>query len=283
MKNRPATLMGDIFALSFLLLVVILAMFLGLTPANLLLNFFYLGVSIFLVMMTYFFDLTAGLVLNLLFILLQGTLMLYLNVVRNQTVPLALAFWLFMPILLSITFYGMTYQLQQLQAENQKMHDEMVQLGAFDEETNLRTLVSYIQDASVFLETSRRYDLPVTTLVLKIRYFEEMRRMLTGEQMREVIKLVSETIKASTRGNDIVYILDRENLSWGVLLFTDLPGAKIVANRIKDQFAKQVENSVALKGTEVLLVVGIAAYDQKKMSSAYELMNAAAKETEYDV
>lgn len=283
MKNRSVPLMADVFLLSFLLLVVITAIFLGITPTNILLNTFYLGVSIFLVIVTYFFDLTAGLVLNLLFILLQGTLMLYLNIINGKAVSLALVFWLFMPILLSVTFYGMTYQLQQLQAENQKLHNEMVQLGAFDEETNLRTMVSYIEDASVFIETSRRYELPVTTLVLRIRYFDEMRRILTSEQLREVIKLVSETVKSSTRGNDIVYILDRSNPSWGVLLFTDLPGAQIVAARIKDNFAKQVDTSVALKGTEVLLVAGIAAYDQKTMSSAYELMNAASKETEYDV
>ncbi|MFC6170956.1 GGDEF domain-containing protein [Loigolactobacillus jiayinensis] len=248
--------------------------------ANLFLQF---GISIFLVIMTYFFDLTAGLILNLLFILIQGTLMLYLNIIQGKTVSLALAFWLFMPILLSVTFYGMTYQQQQLQAENQKLHNDMVQLGAFDEETNLRTMVSYIEDASVFIETSRRYELPVTMLVLRIRYFDEMRRILTSDQLREVIQMVSKTIKASTRGNDIVYILDRENPSWGVLLYTDLPGAQIVAARIKDNFAKQVSNSVTLSGTEVLLIAGIAAYDQKTMSTAYELMNAAAKETEYDV
>ncbi|MFC6171499.1 hypothetical protein [Loigolactobacillus jiayinensis] len=47
MKNRSATLMADLFLLSFLLLVVITAIFLGATPKNLLLNTFYLGISIF--------------------------------------------------------------------------------------------------------------------------------------------------------------------------------------------------------------------------------------------
>lgn len=71
MKSKTAELglRTDLNLLAFLFLTAVTAVFMALTSDQVLLNTIYLGISIFLLLATYFWGLTAGLVLNLLFIL----------------------------------------------------------------------------------------------------------------------------------------------------------------------------------------------------------------------
>lgn len=89
----------------------------------------------------------------------------------------------------------------------------LIERGAFDAQTNLRTRVAYQEDAQVFIETNRRFQLPVSTLIIKIRYYNDLRRMMTAEQLTELLQLASSTIKKITRDNDITYLLDRDDRS----------------------------------------------------------------------
>jgi len=209
--------------------------------------------------------------------------MIYINSTHHSTIPLIMIFWLIMPLLLSATFYGMTRNLTKLQAANAKLRGDIMKRGAFDERTDLRTTVAYIQDAQVFIETNRRFQLPVTTVIIRIRYFNEIKRMMNDQQFTDLLRLTSDTISATTRDNDITYSLDQDNPTWAILLFSDTPGAQIAANRIKVAFEKNLAKSVSLSSLEVLLVVGISAWDPDKMKSPYDFMNNGIKATEYDV
>ncbi|WP_285183769.1 hypothetical protein, partial [Mycobacterium tuberculosis] len=80
---------------------------------------------------------------------------------------------------------------------------DIMKRGAFDEQTNLRTTVAYTQDAQVFIETNRRFQLPVTTVIIRVRYYNEIRRMMSEQQYRDLLRLVSDTITSATRDNDI--------------------------------------------------------------------------------
>src|SRR5699024_1931006 len=125
--------------------------------------------------------------------------------------------------------------------------------------------------------------LPVTAMIIRIRYFQEMRSMISDSQLSDLLQLVSETIKGAMRTNDITYLLDRSNPTWGVLLFTNADGAGIAGKRIKENFDKALAASSNLSTLEVRLVVGVASWDSEKMKNPYDLMNAGIKETEYDV
>jgi len=274
----------DLYLINFLFWMSALAMGMGITHTDyLLVNFIFLGVTVCMILFTYFWGVITGLLLNLAFIFAQVFIVIYENQVNDRIVPWVLAYWLFVPLLLSLTFYGATDHARKLQRQNAKLQSDLVARGAFDEDTNLRTTVSYIEDTAVFTETNRRFDLPVTTMIVRIRYFQEMRTMVSDSQMRELLKLVSNVIKQAMRTNDITYLIDRSNPTWAVLLFTDADGASIAAGRIKTQFAKALATNDALSTLDIRLVVGVASWDADKMQSPYDLMNAGIKETEYDV
>ncbi|KRL95369.1 diguanylate cyclase domain-containing protein [Levilactobacillus hammesii] len=282
-SNRE-TWITDIYLIAFLMMVSGLALGMAATQTHyLMINVSFLAVTICLILFTYFWGIITGLLLNLAFMFAQALIVIYVSQTHADTMAWGLMFWMFLPLLLSVTFYGMTTHLRKLQADNVKLRSDLIERGAFDESTNLRTTVSFIEDTAVFTETNRRFDLPVTAMIIRIRYFQEMRSMISDAQLSALLQLVSETIKDAMRTNDITYLLDRSNPTWGVLLFTNPDGANIAGQRIKEKFDKALAGSSDLSTLEVRLVVGVASWDPEKMKNPYDLMNAGIKETEYDV
>lgn len=281
-KDKRESLYEDIGLLMFMLMISALAVMLIISEA-VVINIIYLFITIAILITTYFMGILSSIVINMGFIALQVVVMLYQYVGKNQTVRWELVFWLVLPIILSFTLYFMTKSQVSLQKSNSELRAALVERGAFDAQTNLRTMVAYVEDAGVFIETNRRFQIPVTTLIIKIRYFNDLRRMMSDRQLQSLLKLTSETIKDSTRGNDITYIIQNEDPTWAILLYSDAEGATIAANRVKDAFELNIKKNPELMSLAISMVVGIASWDSETMNNPYDLMNKGIDETQYDV
>lgn len=287
MKSRRLSnsFLIDVFLLAFLLLFIITAVFMAINKDSILVNTFYLGITAFLILLTYFLGLTVGLIINLLFVVLQGGLLTYFAIFQKR-IDIAtgdLAYWLFMPLLLSVTFYGLSYSSLQLQKENQKLKDELVHQSVLDSQTNLRTLVAYLRDTQIFTATAKKYKMPLSMLVIRIRYFHEIRSILDSTQMKELVKLVSQVILKSDGDLVLAYLLSRENLTWGVLEFVDAEEARKTAKAIKATFAEELPKVIELNNIDISLVIGVAQYDEKTMNDGHDLEHEANHMIQYDV
>ena len=250
---------------------------------NIFLNVIYLFCTILLLMITYFFGILPSLIANIVFIGIQAVIMIYQYVTQTIQIPWQLSFWMVLPIFLSLALYSMTRNQIALQKSNGELRTSLIERGAFDEQTNLRTTVAYIEDIAVFAETNRRFDIPVTTAIIKIRYFNDLKRMMSENQLKILLKLTTDSIKEKTRTNDITYLLNNEDPTWAILLYTDNKGAGIATQRIKEGFEKNVQANGSLNTMAISMVVGIASWDQETMKTPYDLMNAGIHETQYDV
>ncbi|MCI2171012.1 GGDEF domain-containing protein [Schleiferilactobacillus perolens] len=283
MKAQQLGLKTDLYLLGFLFLFAVTAIFMGITSTHMLLNTIYLGVTLLLVVLTYFLGLTFGLIANMVFIFAQGTIMVYQNVLQEQAVSLVMVFWLVMPLLLSVTYHGLAQRALQMQQEISHLTVSLDHYSAFDEDTKLRTTVAYYEDAAVFLETGRRFSIPVSSIALRLRYLSELRQLLTKEQFADLLRIISATLRSATRTNDVVYYIDRHTPTWAVLLYTSKAGARIAAARIRTSFAEQLANIPDMPDVDVSLIIGIASSVDEGIKDAGDLMHAAMKETEYDV
>ncbi|MBU7554104.1 GGDEF domain-containing protein [Pediococcus ethanolidurans] len=254
--DQKSVLYTDVCLLLFLALIGIMAILMALT-GHVLLNTIFLFCTLAVLLITYFFGIIASLITNLGFIALQTIIVIYQYLDGTQTIPWGLTYWMILPLLLSVTLYFMTKNQVKLQKINGALRANIIEQGAFDDETKLRTTVAYMEDAAVFIETNKRFKLPVTTIIVKIRYFNDLKRMMGPEQLRNLLKLTSNVIKQATRDNDITYLLNNEDPTWAILLFTDTDGAQIAANRIKQVFDKQLNNS-SLASLAIAMVVGVA-------------------------
>lgn len=281
MKNNK--LLSDLALLGFLLLIFIIVVFTTFDQSSFVQNIIFMNVALLLAIITYFTTITAGLILNLIFIFLQGSYALYQSISTSETFGASLYFWLVMTPLLSVTLYMFSYRTQKLQAENSQLERKNRQLGILDDETRLRTIRAYKEDAQVFMSTSRRFNLPVTMVVIQVKHWNELQRMLSEDQISAVIGRVTSTMKQAIRDNDILYVLERENLTWGLLLFTDQAGARVVTERIKEFFEESISDFSAKNQVQIEIKSGAAEYVQETIKSPYDFVEAAIKELEYDV
>lgn len=284
MKRNQSSLLSDIAFLLLFVLCFISIVFTAGDPNRYIQNIVFLNVAFLIAILTYFTTLTTGLVLNILFIFGYGTFTLYQAVVEGTLVESHTYFWLIMTPLFTFIIWLMTLANRQLQGENEQLKKTNASLATMDEHTNLKNSRSFQKDATVFMALSNRYQIPLTLLVMNVRYWDELKRMVSKEQITEMIYDISKLSENSIRMNDSLYMLDTEKPTWGLLLFTNREGANVVIERLKEKVTafNTVEFADKYK-IELQLVIGAFEYNPETIPTPVEFIVQARKQLEYDV
>ncbi|AIQ77030.1 MULTISPECIES: diguanylate cyclase domain-containing protein [Paenibacillus] len=282
--RRNRSLVSDIALLSFLVLSFLCIVFIAGAPDDYLQNIIILTVAFILAIVTYFTTVTAGLVLNLVFIFAYGFYTMYQTITLGETISLNTYFWLIMTPLLTVVLWVFTLSSRDLQVENEQLRKKTANMAIVDENTNLRNSISFQTDATLFTSISTRYQIPLTLLVVKVKYWKEIRRIIPEDQLAEAIYDVSQLSQASIRTNDALYLLDKDEATWGLLLFTDSDGAKIVIERIKLKLQELNDNNFSRKYKVSLgLKIGAVEYQAGTIENPLDFIVQAKKQLEYDV
>lgn len=284
MKSKQSSLLSDGAFLLFFILCFISIVFTAGDPNRYIQNIIFLNVAFLIAIVTYFTTVTTGLILNIVFIFGYGTFTLYQTIVQGEAVGSQSYFWLIMTPLFTVSTWMLTLANKQLQGENDRLQKTNATLATMDENTNLRNSRSFHKDANVFMALSTRYQIPLTLLVINIRYWDEIRRLISEEQMTEAIYDVSKLSQTSIRTNDSLYMLDKDNLTWGMMLFTDREGANVVIERLKKKIItfNTVEFADKYK-IDLNLKVGALEYQPEAIQTSLDFIVQARKQLEYDV
>ncbi|MNO32079.1 hypothetical protein D3C76_220630 [compost metagenome] len=284
MRRNRSSLFSDLAFLVFLVLNFICIVFIAGSPDHYIQNIIILNIAFLLALVTYFTTVTAGLVLNLAFIFGYGFFVLYQTVSGGETIGVNTYFWLIMTPLLTVVIWVFASRTRELQEENEQLEKRTANLATVDENTDLRNILSFQKDASLFTGISTRYSIPLTLLVVKVKYWSEIRRLIPEEQLSEAIYDVSQLSQSSIRTNDALYLLDKEDATWGLLLFTDREGAKIVIERIKFKLQELNDTEFSAKYKVNLgLKIGAVQYEAETVENPFDFILQAKKQLEYDV
>ncbi|ANY65874.1 diguanylate cyclase [Paenibacillus sp. BIHB 4019] len=284
MRRNQSSLISDS---GFLLLIVvsfICIVFTAGDPDRYLQNVIFLNVAFLIAIITYFTNVTTGLILNIVFIFGFGTYTLYGTLVGGEAVSSGNYFWLVMTPVFTLVTWMFTLAGRQLQIENEQLKKTNSRLATMDENTNLRNSRSFQNDAAVFMALSTRYQIPLTLLVVNVKYWDELRRMVSEERMTEAIFELSQMSQTSIRTNDSIYMLSKDNPTWGLLLFTDRQGANIVIERLRHKIQEfnSAEFSHKYK-VELSLKIGALQYEPEAIPTPLDFIVQARKQLEYDV
>lgn len=284
MKRNQNGLLSDVAFLLLFIICFISIVFMAGDPNHYILNIILLNVAFLIAIITYFTTVTTGLILNIVFIFGYGTFTLYQTVVEGGVVGSQNYFWLIMTPVFTAVTWMLTVANKRLQEEKQSLLRKNVSLATLDENTNLKNSRSFQQDATVFMALSTRYQIPLTLLVVNVKYWDELSRMISQSQMTEMINDISKLNETSIRLNDSLYMLNTENPTWGMLLFTDQEGASVVIKRLKEKLVtfNTVEFADKYK-VDLNLRIGAIEYLPDMIPTPLDFIVQARKQLEYDV
>ncbi|WP_159881435.1 diguanylate cyclase domain-containing protein [Paenibacillus puerhi] len=247
-------------------------------------NIIFLNLAFLIAIITYFTTLTTGLMLNVVFVFGYGTFTLYQTVVEGDVIVTQNYFWLLMTPIFTVATWMFTLASRQLQQENEELKKTNSSLATMDEKTSLKNSLAFQNDATVFMALSVRYHMPLTLLVLSVKYWDEIRRMIGEEKLMEAVHDLSKLSQTSIRTNDSLYLLNRDNPTWGMLLFTDREGANFVIERLKSRVDDLNDSEYAEKyKVELVLKIGAIEYDKDTIPTPVSFIAQAKKQLEYDV
>lgn len=284
MRRTSPSLVSDAALIGFMLLCLVSILFITADPDQTMVNLIMLGIAFFIAVITFFSSVTAGLVMNVVFIFGYGSLILYQTVAQAGTIEGRTYFWLMMTPLFTLAMWLYSWSARQLQTENESLREQTARLATLDENTDLKNSLAFQKDALVFTGISVRYSIPLTLLVIKVKYWREIRRFIPADQMTEAILDISRISQSSIRTNDILYLLDKEEATWGLLLFTDKEGAKVVMERIRQKLYEFNTDEFTDKyKVKLILKIGAVEYNSETIQSPLDFMEQAVKQLEYDV
>lgn len=284
MRRYPNSLVSDGAFLLLFVACFICVVFTAADPNLYIQNIIFLNVAFLIAVVTYFTTVTTGLILNILFVFGYGTFTLYQTVVQGGLIGTQNYFWLIMTPVLTLVTWMLTSASKQLQVENEQLKKANASLATMDEKTNLKNSLSFQNDATIFMALSVRYSIPLTLLVISVKYWDEIKRMIGEERLMEAVHDVSKVSQTSIRTNDSLYLLNRDNPTWGMLLFTDRPGADFVIERLRKRVDELNKGEYAEKyRVELVLKIGAIEYNRETIPTPLDFIVQAKKQLQYDV
>ncbi|QEK12784.1 diguanylate cyclase [Crassaminicella thermophila] len=243
-------------------------------------NYFMFEVSFLLLVISFYTNVVIGLLMSLFAIFIYGNYVLYeyiKGVITNFNY-----LWLVIFPILSVTAGKLGDYINQLEKNQKKLEEEIIDLVRIDEVTNLNNKKSFYIDLEEEMSRARRHNFHLTIMILKIQYFDELLSIYGRKKVNKILKDIAKKIELVTRVEDKRYCIGKD--SFGIIMpNTKFEGAEIVKIRLIDELRNI---SLKYENKEEILTfhfkVGIVEYD-KKIEDPFVVKDLVEKEIEYDI
>lgn len=264
-----------------LFLVVILSKFIPNSNLSIL-DFIMICLIFFTVMITYIGGMVVGLILCSIIIFIYASYIFYMNLVKGFEIQYVSYLWMISIPLLSFTMGKLSSHISQLQKLNLKLIETQRNLITIDQETGLGNIKLFYMNLEKEISKAKRHNTPCTLMMIKLPYYKEIRNIIGKNKSDKLIKDISDIIISSTRNEDDRYTLENDTLAI-IMPVTDVQGASIVKNRIKDRITElNLDLRSQKEYVNVDVKISIVEYrDDIKSSMEFKLL--AEEELQYDV
>lgn len=262
MKKRNHVIAADMCFLAVVLLLFAGMVYLPFDYNNYSFDVIVLCLAVLLFIITYFTSYRVGIVLNMIFIFLFLAYAIADALRQGKTVGLNTYFWIFWPAATNLAISGYVWQNRLLGEENRELNGKLEQLATIDEETQMNNLLAFERDARVYMNISRRYRLELVLILWKLASQEEVERLVGKSNMQEVVNSISDVAKERLRGEDLIYMVEKDPYTWGALLFTNSGSVDMVRKRIEQAITGvKVDRFTRQKAVVLDLTAAVKIYD----------------------
>ncbi|QJC51967.1 GGDEF domain-containing protein [Paenibacillus albicereus] len=233
--------------------------------------------------LSYLSGLMIALTASAVCIFFYGSYVMYGSVMQGKGIESQVYYWLVLLPLVAVLTAVIGSLIRSIQQENVRMRERYSDFVTIDETTGLENARVFYAVLSQFMSLSRRYELPLSVMLVRLDYYDDIRSIVGGEAMKDVVAWIGKRLGESTRSEDSSYILE-DGRTFALLLLGDREGAQVVKSRIKESiYAYDLQKAAKAVTVRLELRVGVAAYDPSEPSDPLALRRAAEKDMEYDV
>lgn len=208
---------------------------------------------------------------------------IYQGLMEGQQIQLYSFAWLFLPMICILSMVWFMNSFSELEVMTEILEKQVEEQITTDRVTGLYNIKSFYMDLERQMAFCRRNNLPLTLMVMELRYEQELRSILSVHQFEELRQIYAEVLEDSIRLEDRLYALDEKG-GMGIICTCNKAGAEIMKGRIQNNLAKTDRFRNTLKRSiRVDVRTGIAEYDKEAIANSIELKKRAENELQYDV
>lgn len=281
MNNKLKKL--DLFFVLFILAFFLLFSFIFLSKNfDSFSNFILFGALIIVLFIAYFEKIIWGLLSSIIIIFIYSSYEIYCSFKFASTLPVTVYMWIILIPFLAFITGKISESVNEISEENIMMISKYKELVTIDHATGLKNMKAFYLDLEREISRSNRHNTDLTLMIIKLPFLSQIKSVLAPNEFKKLMELISKILIDSTRLEDLLYNLEDNTLSI-IMIDTEVKGAEIVKNRIKDNISKENLKLKSSGRTVVIdLQIGIVQFN-KDIKTAFEFKEKAEEETIYDL
>jgi len=191
--------------------------------------------------------------------------------------------WLFLPFAAAGSMKLFCYGRQRLELENIMLKSQVEELVMVDVLTGLYNLRSFYYDIGRQISYAKRNELPLTLMIIKLRYGQELQNVLSKNQYDMVKQRLVQIVTDAVRVEDRLYSIDKEGGLAAVLTCNET-GAALVSGRIHSRVGeKGAFDHIADASIKIDVKIGYVQYLESMGDDMTNYKKSVEKELQYDV
>jgi GGDEF domain-containing protein len=231
----------------------------------------------------YYTNITAAILYSIIFLFFYASFRIYLNIAKGIAVGGDVYFWMLIAPAFSILFAYYGGLLRSIQDKNISLIKENEELVMIDKDTGLLSSQAFFNELKVYMKINERYNIEVYLMLIKIKYENEVIRILGESKYNKMVNEISKVISSILREEDRKLILRDVNM-FGLIVLSNKGGEKHLKNRIKEMIKNiNFKDDAVINNLDLEVMVGVAGYDPEEINSPYEFFKKAERDLEFDV
>ncbi len=244
-------------------------------------NYFMLTLIMIIAVISYYTNVTFSLIVTLIVDFIYMSVKLYLNLTGNITVEFNTYYWIITIPITPLIVSLMSKNIVLLQEKVIALEEENSRLIMIDEYTGIRNDKAIMMELPIYMNISKRHNLPLTLIMVKVKFADKLKRILGRKKYLELLVQTCDILKKALREEDVKYILNESTLAF--ITITNEDGAKVVKKRFRENVnnADFIQYSL-YENVKLDIQMGSCTFD-KSIKDSMEFLIKAEKEIEYDI
>jgi len=241
-----------------------------------------MGIAVILTTLSYA---TIAIVLGAVSIVAYAGVKMFGILVAGNGMSTISLLWVVLPVMAIGGIYLYVNSNSGLALANALLKKQIAELVMTDPLTGLYNLRSMFMDIQTQISCSERNDTAISLMIIRLRYPNELKRVLKQDEYETAIKQLSLLLVDTVRLEDKVYSIDKDG-AFGIILTCDKEGTKIVEKRLRTKLEdpKWFDGVSAKNQVRIEVKVGYLQYDKIKYNrDAEAFKNDVETEVDYDI